>query len=190
MELFSTLLRPQLAYTNKLKGQTENDLDKRGSLLEVPYNRKKVQQYNRRKGRTSNIREPMNSFLFHLSCPSHSPLWLTLCKEAFFSLPADRGSSHDGGITASYFSFHPCFSLSLWQGQPFTGHQMSEFLKALYPRSSYTLPQRSHSCPQLKSPSPLRGFTNLFSITDQSPSSRPVYPNAYLASTLRYLRGI
>ena len=51
------------------------------------------------------------------------------------------------------------------------------------PSCSYSLTQRSHSCPQLQPSSLLRGFTNLFSTTDLSPSF-PVCPNASPASTL------
>lgn len=59
----------------------------------------------------------MNPFLPHPSFPSYSPsLWLTLCMEACF-FPADKGSPHVGGATASFM--FPSLSVALEGSAPY-----------------------------------------------------------------------
>lgn len=124
------------------------------------------------------MREPVKSFLPNLSSPSHSPsLWVTLCKEAFFSLPADRGSPHNSGGTALRFCFHP--SLCLFDRLSPLLSIKCQSSSRFCGRSSYSFPQRSHSCPHLsyhlyleKSQiySPTQTFLQALSLYVQMPS--------------------
>ena len=94
--------------------------------------KKMAQQLNHRKGRASDMREPGKTSLPHPASSSHNPsLWLTLYKDAFFSLPADRGCPQHGGAPASHFpSSIPLFLCLDWLSL-LPDHQMLEFLEAL-----------------------------------------------------------
>ena len=126
------------------------------------------------------MRDPVNLFL-PLPFPHPTILLSPISARRLSSLPADWVCPTTVVLQPHIFlSIPPFLSLSLWCAHPPTDHQMLEFLKAL----SQHLLLPSSEISSMPTASITRAFTNLFSNTGLSPSSRPMYPNASKASTL------